>query len=84
MIPEIDPPRDAEPLIRAFRIPPSEIVWMTSLFEAYDGIALVRTLDRGRGIIECWIMPSFLNEFERLLASAAHKFPIQPMEQGFA
>lgn len=70
-------------LIRVYRIPPREIGYLTSLMEASDGIGLIRTLDRSRGIIECWIMADFLEDFEALLRAVSKEFPVQSLPREF-
>jgi len=70
-------------IIRVYRIPPREIGYLTSLVEASDGIGLIRTLDRSRGIIECWIMADYLEDFEALLHAVSEEFPVQSLPREF-
>lgn len=70
-------------LVRVYRVPPREIGYLTSLVEASDGIGLIRTLDRRRGIIECWIMADFLEDFEGLLRAVSRDFPVQLLPREF-
>ena len=72
------------PLIRVYQIPPAEIGYLTNIVEAYDGIGLVRTLDKERGIVELWIMDDYELEFDHLLGSMAGEFPMQRLESDFA
>lgn len=37
----------------------SQIAYLQSVIESYDGIAAVRTMDGPAGIIELWIPPQF-------------------------
>jgi hypothetical protein len=74
---------DEAVLIRVYRLPPREIGYVTSLVEASDNIALVRTLDRSLGIVECWIMRDFLEDFESLLQALEKEFPIQRLPREF-
>ena len=73
-----------DPLIRPYQLPPTWIGYLTSLFEGYEGIGLVRTLDRSRGIVELWIMPDYEEDFRFLMAAVSRQFPIQPLDKGFA
>ena len=73
-----------DPLIRPFQLPPTQIGYLTSLFEGYEGIGLVRTLDRSRGIVELWVMPDFEDDFRFLMDAVSRQFPMQPLEKGFA
>jgi hypothetical protein len=77
----LPPHPGAAPAIRVFQLPPAAIQYLTALWEAYDGIGLVRTLDERRGIIECWMMPDFLPECERLLETVARDWPVQALNQ---
>lgn len=78
------PPHGGEaPLIRVYQLPQPAIQFLTALVEASDGIGLVRTLDESRGIIECWIMPDFVPDYEAILQAVAQQWPIQPLGREF-
>jgi hypothetical protein len=70
------------PLIRVYQMPPEHIGFLTSLIEAYEGIGSVRTLDRTRGIIECWVMPDGAEAFEAVLGALRRRGPVQEIEPG--
>lgn len=65
------------PIIRAYQTSQPAIQLLTAIVEASDGIGLVRTLDETRGIIECWMMPDFVDVFEIALDAVAKQWPIQ-------
>lgn len=71
------------PQVRVYQLPAEEIGFLTSLVEASDGIALVRTLDQTRGIVECWAMPDYAAEFDRLIEALRREFPIQSLGRDF-
>ena len=73
----IPPYRGGDPTIRVYQLPRPAIQYLSALVEAGDGIGLVRTLDEGRGLIECWIMPDYAEDFERLMAATTQHWPIQ-------
>lgn len=50
------------------RIDSTQIGFLNSVIESYEGIGVVRTLDAQSGIIELWLPP----EFERLIAEIMH------------
>lgn len=78
------PPHDgARPVIRVYQLAQPAIQYITALVEAYDGIGLVRTLDEERGIIECWMMPDFMPQYEQIIRSVAEQWPIQPLGMEF-
>jgi hypothetical protein len=70
-------------LIRVYRMPPREIGYVTSLVEAFDGIGLVRTLDRARGVVECWVMADYEADFDGLIESLRAEFPVQRLPREF-
>lgn len=79
-IPDYDGPG---PEIRVYQIPSEEIGYLSGMVESHEGIGLVRTLDRERGIIECWMMPGFVDVFEDLLTAVQREFPMQRMNREF-
>ena len=46
-----------ESLVRRFRVPLEHIAYVRMIVEAYDGLAVVVSPDRGRGVVEWWIGP---------------------------
>lgn len=70
------------PAVALYQMPVHEIGYVTSLVEAYEGIALVRTLDRARGILELWIMPEGEEPMRRLFDGLRRESPIQTLEAG--
>ena len=50
------------------RIQRTEIGFLNSIIESYEGIGVVRTLDAQSGIVELWL-PS---EFEKLIVTVLH------------
>ena len=73
----------ARPIIRVYQLAQPAIQYITALVEANDGIGLVRTLDEHRGIIECWLMPDFVEQYEQIIRSVAEQWPIQPLGAEF-
>lgn len=52
------------------KVDPSKIGFLVSLIEAYDGLAVLRTKDAARGIVEFWISPMMQQDFESFLTWA--------------
>ncbi|MEN6627631.1 MAG: DUF4911 domain-containing protein [Candidatus Sumerlaeia bacterium] len=71
------------PEILVLQLPPPAIQYLTAHVEASDGIGVVRTLDEDRGIIECWVMPDYKEEFDALLNWTATQWPIQRLGREF-
>lgn len=58
------------------RIPPREIAYLSFVLESYEGVAVMRTVDPGRGIVEVMVPPSYEEEIEEILADLAREFPV--------
>lgn len=63
------PPRDLEHArrIRA-QCEPRRIGLVNSLIDAYEGVAVVRTVDAARGVLEFWAAPTDENTLRLILA----------------
>ncbi len=53
-----------------------DIAYLVSLFEGYDSLAVVRTLDNTRGLVELMVAPDFLDDTRRLLAALKEEMPL--------
>ena len=80
VLPAFDGP---QPEIRVYQLARPAIQFLTSLVEAAEGIGLVRTLDEQRGIVECWVMPDYRDDFELLITSVASQWPVQMLGREF-
>jgi len=63
------------------RLPPAEIAYVKFVFESYEGIAVVRTLDRHAAVIELLVAPDFQAEAEAILADLRHQVAWERVEQ---
>ncbi len=54
-----------------------DIVYIVSIFDAYEDFAVVRTLDQSRGLIELMISPDYLDETQKLLDALATEIPLR-------
>ena len=50
-----------------FEVDKKDIAYLTSIIEGYDGFAVLRTIDKSRGIIELLISPDYLDETLQLV-----------------
>ncbi len=50
---------------------------MHGIIEAYDHLAVVRTIDKHQGIIELLASPSFLTELRQLLDALSEEIPLK-------
>ncbi len=49
------------------QVPRSEINYIDGLLDSYEGLALMRTIDGKKGIVEFWVPPGFESEFEQFI-----------------
>ncbi|MEO2043406.1 MAG: DUF4911 domain-containing protein [Nitrospinaceae bacterium] len=54
-----------------------DIAYIVSIFEAYDNLAVVRTLDPSLGIIELMISPDYLEDVHKLTEALAKEIPFR-------
>ena len=54
-----------------------DIAYIVSIFEGYDHIAVVRTIDPSCGLIELMISPDFLEDTRKLTEVLAKEIPIR-------
>ncbi len=54
-----------------------DIAYIVSIFDAYENLAVVRTLDSSKGLIELMISPDYLEETRKLLDSLAEEIPLR-------
>jgi len=57
------------------QIPPEEIAFVKFIFESYEGIAVLRTLDRHRAVIVVIVAADFLAEARAILESLRAEVP---------
>jgi len=60
-----------------FLVPPSEIGYVGFIVHAYEGLAVVRTLDAKRGLIEMLVSPDFEAELRALLKEMAKEVSLR-------
>ena len=58
-----------------------DIAYIVSIFEGYDHLAVVRTIDSARGLIERMISPDFLEDTRKLTEALAKEIPFRPCNQ---
>ncbi len=60
-----------------FEVDKKDIAYIVSVFEAYENLAVVRTLDPSRGLIELMISPDYLDDTQRLIDHLAEEIPLR-------
>ena len=54
-----------------------DIAYIVSIFEGYDHIAVVRTIDPSCGLIELMISPDFLEDTRKITEALAEEIPFR-------
>jgi len=60
-----------------YEVDKKNIAYVVSLVEAYDYLAVVRTLDQSRGLIELLISPDFVDEVNSLMENLRKEISIR-------
>ncbi|MDY0096037.1 MAG: DUF4911 domain-containing protein [Candidatus Vecturithrix sp.] len=55
----------------------TQIGYLNSIIESYEGIAAVRTLDAPAGILELWIAPAFEDLVTTIMVNLAEEIGLQ-------
>jgi len=58
-----------ETIQKYFKVDKKNIAFLKFVLEAYDGMAVIRTLDPREGVIELMIAPDFEKDVEEILYS---------------
>ncbi len=59
------------------RIKKSDVCYISNLFEAYEGLAVIRTLDPRKGILALWISSDFYSDVMKILESLKKEMYIE-------
>lgn len=63
-----------------YEVDKKDIAYIVSVVEAYDNLAVVRTLDQGRGLIEMLISPDFIEDVDKLTENLKKEIPIRRID----
>lgn len=68
-----------ETIKKYYRVDRRQISFLKFIFEAYDGIALMTTIDAASGIIVLYIAPGCESDTEAVLQDMKNHFIIEPV-----
>lgn len=68
----------AQTIQRYYRVERKQIAFLRFIIEAYDGIAVMRTVDAQKGIVALSIAPDCIGEVESLIADLQNQMRIVP------
>ncbi len=57
-----------------------DIAYIVSIFDAYEHLAVVRTLDPSKGLIQLMVSPDFLEDTQKLLDALAKEIPLRVLQ----
>ena len=56
-----------------------DIAYIVSIFDGYESLAVVRTLDSSRGLIELLVSPSYLEDTRKLIDALSKEISLRPL-----
>ena len=59
-----------------------DIAYIVSVFEGYENLAVVRTIDPSRRLIELIFSPDFLDDTRKLIDALSREIPVRLLEKG--
>ena len=63
-----------------YEVDKKDIAYIVALIEAYDDLAVVRTIDQNRGLIELLISPDFIDIIDKLIENLKNEIPIRKID----
>jgi hypothetical protein len=70
-----------ESIKKVFQVDRNEIAYLRVIFESYDGMAVVRTLEPWKALIEIQVAPGCMNMFHELVGDLAERERIKLIPQ---
>jgi hypothetical protein len=64
---------------RYFRLSRRDIAYFKYIFEAYEGMAVVRTKDPSEAVVELMVAPGWEADVEVVLESLRKEIPFEPL-----
>ena len=56
-----------------------DIAYIVSIFDGYENLAVVRTLDASSGLIELLVSPDYVEDTRKLIDALSKEIPIRPL-----
>jgi len=72
--------KNLETITRYYRIDRREISFLKFILEAYDGLAVVTTLDSTKGIISITIAPGCIQDAEEIIQGLQNEIMIEKVD----
>jgi hypothetical protein len=58
-----------------------DIVYLNGIFESYEGLAVIRTIDRWESIVEILASPYFISEVKNILEELKKEIQLEILEK---
>lgn len=58
-----------------------DIVYLNGIFESYDNLAIIRTIDRWESIVEILASPYFVSDVKRILEELKKEIQLEIIEE---
>jgi hypothetical protein len=71
---------DLQTVRKKFRVDTSQISFLKFILEAYEGMAQLTTLDPGSGIVEIYVAPGCMKDFEKIVKDLKKQMLIEVIE----
>jgi hypothetical protein len=75
------PPFDKEALRLRAKVPPEMIAELCRMMDLYEGVVFVRTENPREAIVEFWVSPSFLEDFNQIVEDLSRDIPMTFIEE---
>jgi hypothetical protein len=57
-----------------------DIAYIVSIFDGYENLAVVRTLDASRGLIELLVSPDYMEDTRKLIDALSKEIPLRSLQ----
>jgi len=71
---------DLQTVSKKFRVDTSQISFLKFILEAYEGMAQLTTLDPGLGLVEIYVAPGCMKDFESIIMDLKKQMLIEVIE----
>jgi len=71
---------DLQTVRKKFRVDTSQISFLKFILEAYEGMAQLTTLDPGLGLVEIYVAPGCMKDFESIIMDLKKQMLIEVIE----
>lgn len=75
------PPFDKEALRLRAKISPKMIAELCRMMDLYEGVVFVRTENPREAVVEFWVSPSFIGDFNQIVGDLSRDIPITFIEE---